>query len=888
MQKDVFDVQSFPSLEGYSSQSRSQGLRVLIATEEIIGPVRNGGIASTYFHLARGLAAQGHDVTVLYLRGAVVENESPEHWVDQYRQYGIDLVYLPNIEGKMAAASRKWQGRWIAFYRWLRDNDRFDVVHSSEWRGGAFYCLQAKQMGLAFHNTLFITKTSSPHIWNRHYQMQPIKKLDLVVASFAEQKCVEWADIVVGGSAHLLSFMDHIGYRLPESRTFAQPNIVDFSEVKIDDRRPSREIGDVVKTGELVFFGRLEQRKGLEFFVYAVNILVARGLVIERVTFLGKEGEKMASQGNRSPLDFIRDHIARWPFPVDIVTDLNQPEALSLICSRDMIAVMPSLIENSTMAVYEALVHKIPFVATGVGGTPELIMPDDHQSSLVEPDAQELAARLEVVLKEGQVIAEPAFDNDENLETWYGFHRYLAEHGAGIWSRPPATADVTQTIAYICVPSGPAELERLVRSLGTQPDSITPTLCIAFPQDAADSVLIDEARAKGAVVVETLGSSVGECFNRAIAECDADICVFCGSDAVVLKPGFCAAIASALHERPKDLVTSAFLFASKGLETDTLFIPLGGDVATQSLTRAAYGIEFVAGKREAFHDIGLFGNFHVAAGTIYEFLGRGVAGGRELFVIPEPLFAFTRTYDEIAKNDANCDYLVRKKVLENADLATHKLLLMSSNGSVPQKYKDAPPQIIAGAHRSPNEIAWLTNIKCQGRLDDKIMYNNAIFLGFDCKLGILKVAIRHKGEFVVLLNQEAIRREENFDSDGEFEILEFPLLKILETVPKAQLRIELISDSLKATGIAFQQLDEDTFYLGSHRPIYWGRDFEEMLGMVEELRAERLNRPNGKMTTNTGTPSDSVDIISNIPADLARGDLGDVRLFARVRNWLKL
>ena len=63
-------------------------------TEEIIGPVRNGGIASTYYHLAKGLAAQGHEVHVLFLKGPVVQDETPEFWVKRYAEFGVTLHYL--------------------------------------------------------------------------------------------------------------------------------------------------------------------------------------------------------------------------------------------------------------------------------------------------------------------------------------------------------------------------------------------------------------------------------------------------------------------------------------------------------------------------------------------------------------------------------------------------------------------------------------------------------------------------------------------------------------------------------------------------------------------------------------------------------------------------
>ena len=46
---------------------------------------------------------------------------------------------------------------------------------------------------------------------------------------------------------------------------------------------------------------------------------------------------------------------------------------------------MPSLQENSPNTVYECLEQGIPFIASNVGGVPELIAPDDHARVLFEP-----------------------------------------------------------------------------------------------------------------------------------------------------------------------------------------------------------------------------------------------------------------------------------------------------------------------------------------------------------------------------------------------------------------------------------------------------------------------------------------------------------------------
>jgi len=428
MQQDSFEIAPFPGLDRFTAAARSRRrLRVCIATEEIFGPVRNGGIASTYYHLARTLAADGHGVTVLYLKGRRCENETIEHWIDFYARLGVTFVPLEEEATPLEGTALNWQGRYWAFYRWLKDQPSFDVVHSSEWRGGACYALQAKRQGLAFRDTLFLVKSSSPWIWNRHYTMRTVESLGQLVCMFAERQSVELADLVIGGSAHLLRFMQHKGYRLPAGRTFVQPNIIDLQELGAADGRPRYAHGDRVASRDLVFFGRLEGRKGLEIFCDALDRLLQRGLRPDSVTFLGKQGRNLASHPHLATPKYIEQKAAAWPFPVSVIESYDQDRAIGFLCEKPRIAVMPSIIENSTMTVYECLVHRIPFLATRVGGTPELIAEEHHADTLVAPHPEPLADALERILAEGGTVARGAFDYARNLETWRGFHAWLAE-----------------------------------------------------------------------------------------------------------------------------------------------------------------------------------------------------------------------------------------------------------------------------------------------------------------------------------------------------------------------------------------------------------------------------------------------------------------------------
>ena len=120
----------FPGLpiERDHAAGPSRAPRVCVATYEIVGPSRSGGIGTAYFSLASALAAAGHNVTILYLLRNHCEQGSIDIWRSYYRQRGIRFVPLPRSR-KPANAPTNMATAYDA-YRWLKARD-FDVIHFS-------------------------------------------------------------------------------------------------------------------------------------------------------------------------------------------------------------------------------------------------------------------------------------------------------------------------------------------------------------------------------------------------------------------------------------------------------------------------------------------------------------------------------------------------------------------------------------------------------------------------------------------------------------------------------------------------------------------------------------------------------------------------------------
>ena len=78
----------------------------------------------------------------------------------------------------------------------------------------------------------------------------------------------------------------------------------------------------------LVFFGRLESRKGLELFCDALDVLAGRGaLKGATVTFLGKNGRVRHEDGVR----FVGRRTAHLGVPVRLESTMGQAEALDYL-----------------------------------------------------------------------------------------------------------------------------------------------------------------------------------------------------------------------------------------------------------------------------------------------------------------------------------------------------------------------------------------------------------------------------------------------------------------------------------------------------------------------------------------------------------------------------
>ena len=470
-----------PTLEADLGDGRREGAgalkRVCIATPDVADPEGSTGVGTACRHLARFLAEQGHTVVVACVNERAADAPLMEEVRTRYAGLGVAFEsVLPRPAGDYVLG-RDWAPTW-ALLDWLRVRERlFDVVHVPDRSGLGYASLLAKSLGLAFGETHFVVHGSSPTLWEAEGDRRLLATEREIGWVFMERRCIELADTFVCDSVHLLEWVRDAGCALP-GRSFVWPGAFPAPETT-PAALSERAARDGARLEEVVFFGRLEHRKGLPLFIEAIDRLVRRGRPpAARITFLG--GVSAFADGP----ELVRSRSRDWPMEVRTITGSGADEAVAYLRQPGRLAVIPSLRESASMAVMECLQAGIPFIAAATGGTPELVAPEDHARALVAPDHVALGERIAELADAPLSAVRPRRDFERSLEVWSHWHMRTEPFAATAarFGERARTADAQTPLVTVCI----VHHER--------PELVRMAVDSVFAQDypALEAVLVDD------------------------------------------------------------------------------------------------------------------------------------------------------------------------------------------------------------------------------------------------------------------------------------------------------------------------------------------------------------------------------------------------------------
>lgn len=631
----------------------------------------------------------GHDVTILFLLGCHPTDGNIIDWVEYYRsEKGMQLIPLPMAHDPRIHAA--WASS-VSYhtYVWLKAHQHdFDVIHFPECQGLGFYSLLARRQGLAFADSTFVIGTHGPTLWVKEGSQDYVRNLGELEIDYMERMSVAAADVVVSPSQYLLGWMRQNGWELPE-RTYVTPYVLPDVAASTNGQPHAKSA-----IREVVFFGRLEIRKGLKLFCDAVDELCARPGPPFEVSFLGKETELYG----RSSIGYISDRSKKWTIPWHLVANKHRAAAIEYLRAPGRMAVVSSLADNFPNTVLECVGAGIPLLASNVGGIPEIVAEADRANVCFEPRPDVLADRIRIALEQGASAPRPSVSFVDVERKWVRWHDTLGDGNA-----PGSSSDsqnkrargesifprVTVCFAHDVRRSGAADT---LESLKLQD---YPSLEIIVAECGADSVSppgssngTEKLGRHALSRIRLRSPEIGAGRNAAARQAKGDYLFFVDDHTLLLPSTALSVFVQVAQRVDADILTSAMSFfigpsensLDRRMEHSRRPF-LGGDVATGAFVNC-FGSSNALVRRDAFETIGGFSEEAASTLDDWELFAKAGLAGLRIETMPEVFVWYREDPDEEnlvhslinAVRSVRCYTAPGRKVAPAAELALRRVM----------------------------------------------------------------------------------------------------------------------------------------------------------------------------------------------------------------------
>lgn len=626
----------YPGLDSFCDLPLNSAtpLRLCIVTPDLLGPVKNGGIGTACGYLAYDMAEAGHDVEILFSQTGAENLDSA--WIEQYAAKGIKAFNASALAPKQEyfpAVPQLAMAKHV--YDFLKNRPPYDLILFMDWQGCGFYAMHAKKCGLAFQNTVLGVVIHSPTFWHCINNATMASNPSEAVIWHMERKAISMADIIISPSRYMLAWTAERLAPLPEY-AIAEPNLLEL------DTGTRHEANAPIN--EIVFFGRLEFRKGLEQFCSALDILAKKGKLPEKVTFLGK----CSWMGEEHSLFYISRRARKWNCRLNLELHRDHDAAVEYICGPGRMAVMPSIADNSPYTVYECLVAGVPFLARNVGGIGEFLPAPEHSRFLFGDNPHELAQKIADALGRRPERGTLAFDPRTVKQHWLMGLPRLVRH-----LQKKAVAQKTEPLISVILThyNRPTLLKKAVQSLLNQTAArFEVILADDGSTDPEALALLDRLEPvfaeKGWKILRLDNRHAAATRNRGAKAARGQWLLFFDDDNVAM-PHMLEKAACAAANLERGVVPFMFRVFEGAGEPDManaaeIFLPTG-DAVAYGVIANTLGDTCSLIHRDSFNKIGGFREDYGIGHEDYELFLRLALAGEPAFILPEPLFWYRRS-----------------------------------------------------------------------------------------------------------------------------------------------------------------------------------------------------------------------------------------------------
>jgi glycosyltransferase involved in cell wall biosynthesis len=522
----------------------------ILASNEFEGFSKNGGIGTYYTTLSQKLATDGWTIVLLLCQTDIqFQGEPPSQTVHHvFSIHEINQVLnLQPIHQQILSATQKtdlgnsfdYQSFCCSFFIQAIAATVQDAVIYAEFPeiwGFGYRTIQAKQSGFLGTNCLIGVTSHGTFEWlqevnSRYHTEQPNW---LWQAYHYEQFSYENANITYSPSHFLKSKLSSYGWKTDHAKHL--PYFLPSLNLEPDAPTPEK-----MKKIPIVFFGRLEERKGLCTLLDAVQLLDSAIADSIHIIFIGKIIPLQSSHLQHLNSQQYIDRELTDSCTYTLLSDLSSQEAIQSIADLHCpIVCLTSLQENFPNAALEMGQLAVALVVSDTGGFRETLDLLHRSDALhwFQPGSSDALAQALI----NAIRAYPEQPIPLKQTAIKSINRHLLNQRLEFMSQaflevaPTETTPSSVTITVVCQHSATTLLECL-KSLAAQTYDLYDVIVISPANDSSIQATIVQAQTQFPnykYLTSEAHWSLGETYNYLVDHCTGEYVLLFSSPPIAM------------------------------------------------------------------------------------------------------------------------------------------------------------------------------------------------------------------------------------------------------------------------------------------------------------------------------------------------------------------
>lgn len=345
-------------------------MRIALVSREV-SPFFGAGIGAYAAAMARAWARVGHEVHVISAPHGGFLARGPAELGGAFC-HAVTPDLTPEFEVHPSAFMRHAMGVY-RLLKQLHEKTPLDYIEFPDYWAEGCFAIRAKRTIGAFETSVLGVRLHTPTRECRALNEECLLDEDVASMEHCEESAIREADIVLSPSRSLLAMLTaRLGLRVP-SRVIPYP-------FEVPDLQAVSRNGSARPT--VLYYGRLERRKGVHLLIQAAQRLLARGVDVD-FRFIG--GDTATGPAAGSMREHLQQSIAdAWKGRISIEGPRPKGEILQLVragAAAGGVCCFPSLWENYPNVCLEAMSAGATVVGSDAGGMSEMI--EDGVSGLL-------------------------------------------------------------------------------------------------------------------------------------------------------------------------------------------------------------------------------------------------------------------------------------------------------------------------------------------------------------------------------------------------------------------------------------------------------------------------------------------------------------------------